>query len=297
MTAPRQVLPGTTYLFTRRCLQRLFLLVPSDEVTQAFGYLLAVSAERYGIILHACCVLSNHYHLVLTDPLGQVPRFAQELNGNLARYLNRLYDRFETVWAPGSYSAVALQDEGSVLEKAAYTLANPVAAGLVEQANTWPGLWSDPKVIGGAGQVFERPELFFDLEGELPEEAELVLVPPRGFTAGEFRRSLEGRLSDLERKESRTPDGKRRRFLGVKKVLAQHWWEHPGDKEPAGKLNPKVAAVDKWKRMEALEQARDFLDAYRVAFEKFRSGVRSVIFPPGTYLMRVSLGAACAQAG
>jgi putative transposase len=297
MTAPRQVLPGTTYLFTRRCFQRLFLIVPSEEVTRAFGYLLAVAAERYGIVLHAYCVLSNHYHLVLTDPGAQLPRFAQELNANLARFVNALHERSESVWAPGSYSRVALKDEGSVLEKAAYTLANPVSAGLVKQGRLWPGLWSDPRRVGVKGQVFERPALFFDAEGEMPEKATLVLVPPPGFTVGEFRRSLEGRLAQLERAKARNEDGSRRKFLGVKKVLAQEWWEHPGEKEPAGKLNPKVAAVDKWKRIEALEQARDWLAAYRVAFEKFREGARNVVFPPGTYLMRVSLGAACAPAG
>jgi len=297
MTAPRQVLPGTTYLFTRRCLQRLFLLVPSEEVTQAFGYLLAVAAERYGIVIHAYCVLSNHYHLVLTDPKAQLPRFAQELNGNLARFLNRLHERFESAWAPGSYSAVTLLDEGSVVEKAAYTLANPVAAGLVERGNHWPGLWSDPKLVGGEAREFERPAVFFDFEGEMPEKAELLLVPPPGVTASEFRRAVAGRLAELEHEAARTPEGKRRKFLGVKKVLAQEWWDHPGEKEPAGKLNPKVAAVDKWRRVQALDQARDWLDAYRVAFERFREGVRTVLFPPGTYLMRVSLGASCAQAG
>lgn len=297
MTAPRQVLPGTTYLFTRRCFQRTFLLVPSKELNEVFGYLLAVAAERYGIVIHVYCVLSNHYHLILTDPYAQLPRFAQELHGNLARFLNALHRRFESAWSPGSYSAVALQDEGAVLEKASYTLANPVAAGLVEQGSHWPGLWSDPKLIGGEGQSFERPDFFFDAEGEMPEEAVLAPVPPPGFTAGEFRKSLEARLSSKEREHARNPDGTRRKFLGVKKVLAQHWWEHPGEDAPVGALNPKVAAVDKWKRIEALDQAREFLDAYRIAFEKFRTGLRSVVFPPGTYLMRVSLGAACVPAG
>ena len=38
MTAPRQVLPGTTYLVTRRCAQRQFLLRPSKLVNEIFSY-------------------------------------------------------------------------------------------------------------------------------------------------------------------------------------------------------------------------------------------------------------------
>jgi putative transposase len=293
MTAPRQVLPGTTYLFTRRCFQRLFLLVPSAELTRAFGYLLAVAADRHGILVHAYCVLSNHYHLVITDPYGQVPRFAQELNANLARYLNATYRRCESVWAPGSYSAVALKDDEAVVEKAAYALANPVAAGLVEHGKLWPGLWSSPAWVG-MGRVFERPDFFFDEDGELPDEAVLELVPPRGFSAESFRESLEVQVAEKERQASRTKDGGRRRFLGVEKVLRQRWWQHPGGEQPMGALDPKVAAMDRWKRIEALEQARDWLEAYRAAFEKFRAGARDAVFPPGTWQMCVSLGAAVA---
>ncbi len=38
MTPPRQVLPGTTYLVTRRCAQREFLLKPSERTTAIFKY-------------------------------------------------------------------------------------------------------------------------------------------------------------------------------------------------------------------------------------------------------------------
>lgn len=298
MTAPRRVLPATTYLFTRRCLHRQFLLVPHAEVTQAFGYLLAVAADRYGILVHAACVLSNHYHLVVTDPFALLPEFARELNGNLARFLNTFHGRFESAWAPGSYSAVSLGDEETVLEKAAYTLANPVKAGLVAHGREWPGFWSSPSWIGdGLVLQFDRPECFFDEDGEMPEEAELAFVPPPGVGAEAFRRALEGRLSQLEREGSRTPDGARRSFLGLKRIMAQRWWETPARDVPAGALNPRVAAIDKWKRIEAKRMLRSFLEAYRKAYAKLCNGFRDVVFPPGTYQLRVRFGVTCAPAG
>ena len=49
MTAPRQVLPGTTYLVSHRCSERRFFLRPSRLGNDVFRYLLAVAAQRYGI--------------------------------------------------------------------------------------------------------------------------------------------------------------------------------------------------------------------------------------------------------
>jgi hypothetical protein len=59
MTAPRQVLEGTTYLVTRRTSERRCFLRPSKEINAIFGYLLASISERYGVLVHAVCVLSN----------------------------------------------------------------------------------------------------------------------------------------------------------------------------------------------------------------------------------------------
>jgi putative transposase len=67
MTAPRQILAGATYLVTRRCVQRQFLLRPSKTVNEVFRNVLAVATARFGFLVHAYCVLSNHYHIVVTD--------------------------------------------------------------------------------------------------------------------------------------------------------------------------------------------------------------------------------------
>ena len=50
MTAPRQVIPGSPYLVTRRCTQRQLLLRPDPIVNQVLRFCLAVAAERHGIL-------------------------------------------------------------------------------------------------------------------------------------------------------------------------------------------------------------------------------------------------------
>jgi len=80
MTAPRQVVPGTTWLITRRCSERRFFLRPSAETNEIFLYVLAVAAQRHRILVHVVCVLSNHYHLLVTDPDARLPAFMQYLD-------------------------------------------------------------------------------------------------------------------------------------------------------------------------------------------------------------------------
>jgi REP element-mobilizing transposase RayT len=108
-------------------------------VNRLFCYVLAVAAERYGLLVHAFCVLSNHYHLVVTDPRARLPEFQRYLDGLVARATNCCLGRWESFWDPDSYSAVRLESATDVLDKIVYVLANPVAAGLVRHGSEWPG--------------------------------------------------------------------------------------------------------------------------------------------------------------
>jgi len=292
MTAPRQILPGRTYLVTRRCLARHFFLRPSTVVNQVLAYVLALAAQRYGVQIHAYCVLSNHLHLVLTDPHARLPAFQQFLAAFVARALNAHLGRWEFFWAPGTYSAVALGSPEDVIAKAAYTLANPVAAGLVPTGHLWPGLWSAPDTIGTTLRV-KRPDHFFDKEGDLPEYVDLELKVPAGFSSTQdFRDRLQAELS---RQEQAARD-QNSAFLGVARVQAQSPFARPRPGEPRRQLSPRVAARDKWRRIELLQQLKSFLTDYWEALQLWREGKVDPVFPAGTYLMRVAHGVACAPA-
>jgi REP element-mobilizing transposase RayT len=65
----------------RRNPQRTFLLTPSVEVTTAVRFAYLLSAMKFGIQLHAVVVMSNHVHMVCTDPEGNLPKFMEEAKG------------------------------------------------------------------------------------------------------------------------------------------------------------------------------------------------------------------------
>lgn len=298
MTPPRRVLAGAVYLVTRRCSERRLFLRPSALTNEIFLYVLAVAARRYNVVVHAFCVLSNHCHLVVTDVEGQLPKFMQYLDSLVARAVNASLGRFEGFWASDrSYSAVEPVAPEDVVAKAAYVLANPVAARLVRRGAEWPGLWTAPEQIGSAKLVARRPEHFFDPKGHMPEQVELELVVPAGFaSAAEFRSALSAALEELEEAHQRDAAANGQGFLGVAGVLAQDPMSSPRSGEPRFERNPRVAARDKWKRIEALSQLRSFVEEYRAAWRAWTAGARDVLFPAGTYLMRILHGAQCAGA-
>lgn len=290
MTVPRRVVPGAIYLVTRRCAQRQFLLKPSPLANDVFLYLLALAAQRFEILVHAFCVMSNHYHLVVTDPKARLPAFHQLLDALVARALNAALGRCESFWAPNSYSAVTLVSPEDIADKTAYVLANPVAAGLVRSGRLWPGLWSAPEAIGGEPLDVRRPGHFFDPAGSLPEKLTLQLTPPPGFASAEvFREQLSACLVQREAQAARDVGGS---FLGVAGVLRQKASGRPSRGEARGRLSPRIAAHDKWKRFEALGRLMDFLRSYRSAWQARCDG-DAAVFPYGTYLLRVVHGVPC----
>ena len=296
MTVPRRVVPGATYLVSRRCTQREFLLKPSVLTNLIFKFVLAVAAARYGVLIHAVCVMSNHVHLVLTDPGANLPDFSRLLDGVVAKAMNALYGRWENFWAPSSYSAVTLVSPEDIVEKVAYTLANPAAADLVERGKEWPGVWSDPRLIGGPGELVPRPGHYFDEEGSMPETATLVFSAPAGFESVEtFRALVIARVTALEQQAAEERKTDRVAVLGARRVLKQRHTDRPAPGEPRRSLNPRIAAKDKWKRIEALGRLVSFLQEHREALLRFCRGERRVHFPHGTYLMRVRFGVACAS--
>ncbi|MEM7436531.1 MAG: hypothetical protein AAF436_15345 [Myxococcota bacterium] len=279
MTLPRRVLPGTTYLVTRRCTGRRFLLRPDRELNRAFLYCLALATEKYGIEVHALCVMSNHYHLVLTDPRGVLPLFTAWLNRQLAMCVKRLRDWDEVVWEPNvPVSAVELTSVEEVLDKVAYTLLNPVSAGLVRTPNQWPGAISLLRGLQRRKVVARRPRVWF--ANGAPETVRLRWVTPRGFSGvhtyhGALQALIDSRLRILH-KESR-------RYLGRLVVLRASFASRPARRKTRFGASPTFSALTRERWRESVKRLRAFRAAYRSAYLAWRDGQEDVEFPLGTW--------------
>jgi REP element-mobilizing transposase RayT len=291
MTAPRRVLPNRTYLITRRCSERRFFLRPDPQVIWIFEYLLALACERHGVELHGFVCMSNHYHLVVTDREGRLPEFQQYLNSLLARAVNCARGRWEAFWTRDSYNAVELLEDAVVLEKLAYTLLNPVRAGLVGRARAWGGATSAVMRFGGR-RLIARPSEFFS--EDMPEHVGLELVAPplqRGAST-QVDEQLADQIEAVEQEVAKSGF----KPMGMAAVLRQNWNGSPTTREPRRGLVPRIAARCAAVRIAAIVELQHWVEAYRTALACFRDGQREVVWPPGTYRMCSRLGCPAAAA-
>ena len=296
MTRSRSIVSSTTYLITRRCTRREFWVRPGSFLNQLVCYALAYAATLYGLEAHAVCVMSNHYHLIVTDPGGRLPEFEEWLNRTLAKAVNLLYARNGVLWEPErSYSAVELEDADSVLEKLVYVLVNPVAAGLVSHGKRWPGVRAAP-LEAGTTLGAKRPKLYFNPKGRLPRQSRVDLTKPPGFEDyddEQFGALLKQKVEEKEAELREEAQLEEREFQGCEEVLRQSPSGSPTTTEERDRLNPRVATRNKWSRVAALKRQQAFLEAYEEARLRFRAGEREVEFPYGTYWMRVHCGVRC----
>ena len=299
MTWPRRVVPGTTYLLTRRCTERRYLLVPRGITPKLVGYCIALAAQRHSIDLHALMVMSNHWHAVLTDPHGRVTEFARDVHALVARALNAHYGRWESLWSSQRLSLVELSDAEDVLEKLVYTTTNPVEAGLVERPRDWPGLRTLPEHILRAPRRMERPKTRFFRRSGLPESAELRLSRPAQWDqldlreyVDRYKERVRKRVDDL--RAHRLAEG--RGVLGVHALRRQRKDGRPKTSAPRRRPDPAIASRDPARRVALVTELRAFRDAYRDARKRWLGGHASVIFPQGTLLMRGWPGVRCERA-
>jgi len=262
---------------------------PDAETNEAFIYCLAVASERYDIDVLFTVAMSNHHHTGIYDRHGNYPAFLEYFHKLFAKCQNSLRRRWENFWSNEQTSVVRLVRAEDVLSKLVYSVCNPVEAALVEHALCWPGVSSLRPVLEGRPLMAKRPAHFFREEGSMPEVATLTFVRPQEF-AGLSERAwtslIAARVKEREKKFrlERAESGKR--VLGWREVLKQRWSSRPKPAERSRKLSPRVASKNKWRRIEALLENKRFLQAYRDARVALQAGIRTVLFPRGTYWLR-----------
>jgi putative transposase len=299
MSLPRQVIPGSDYMITRRCSERRFFLRPDYETNNAFIYCLALAARRAKVDVLFVVAMSNHYHAGLHDPDGNFPVFAEHFHALLARCQNAHLGRFENFWSSEPTSVVRLVQAEDVLEKMVYAYANPAAADLVDTHEDWPGVNSLPAALTTGQLTASRPAHFFRADGQQPELVSLPIVKPRQFdsyTHTEWSEIVVARVfaAEAQHRERRRVRG--RTVLGRAAVLAQNPLDSPDGGERHFGISPRIAAKSKWARIEALQRSRAFLERYKSAVKAWMAGVVEVMFPFGTYWMRRFARVTCGPA-
>jgi putative transposase len=255
---PRQIVPGQFYMLTRRTAQRQFVLRPDDETNETFLYCLAEAAQRFAIDIILPSVLSNHHHTVLFDRHGRIVEFTEHFHKMTARAMNALRGRCENLWSSEPPSLLRLVDAADVVDKLVYAATNPVKDHLVERVHQWPGVNGLGDLLRARKIVAKRPRHFFSANGSMPDEVTLELViPPELGDADEIRATLRERVAAVEAATAEARHRSGAPVLGRRAILHQSWRASPSTPEQRGDLSPRIAARDRWSRLEALVRDRN----------------------------------------
>lgn len=114
-----------------------------------FIELLRESIELWDVRVSAYCLMSNHYHLLIQTPMGNLSRFMRHLNSVYTQRYNRAHGCDGQLFR-GRYKAILVEEDSYLLELVRYIHRNPLRAGMVEEIDQYawishPGYLSSAK--------------------------------------------------------------------------------------------------------------------------------------------------------
>jgi REP element-mobilizing transposase RayT len=130
--------PGAFYHVTSRGNEQRDVFKSNRDREKFLSYLES-STVRYGAVIHAYCLMSNHYHLLLKTPQGNLSQIMRHINGAYTTYFNIKRKRAGHLFQ-GRYKAILVEADTYAQELSRYLHLNPVRAAMVAQPEEHP--WS-----------------------------------------------------------------------------------------------------------------------------------------------------------
>jgi putative transposase len=154
----RIVYPGAYYHVMSRGNEQKEIF-KSQRDREKFLEYLASANERYGAIIQAYCLMSNHYHLLLETPEGNLPQIMRHINGAYTTYFNVKRKRSGHLFQ-GRYKAILVDADSYAAELSRYIHLNPIRVGLAERSEDYP--WSSYRSYIGQSPppIGSRPNSF-----------------------------------------------------------------------------------------------------------------------------------------
>jgi putative transposase len=113
---------------------------------ERFYAYLGKAVERYGIKIHAYCLMTNHYHLLVETPQANLSRTMKWINVSYAAYFNRKRNRKGHLFQ-GRFKSILVQADEYLKHLSRYIHLNPLRAGMVNDISAYE--WSSYPALSG----------------------------------------------------------------------------------------------------------------------------------------------------
>jgi len=122
--------PGAFYHITSRGNEKKKIFKRQSDRKKFISYLESAT-ERYGALIHVFCLMTNHYHILMETPSGNISQIMQHINGAYTTYFNAKRQRSGHLFQ-GRYNAILVDINEYAKELSRYIHLNPVRAGMVD---------------------------------------------------------------------------------------------------------------------------------------------------------------------
>ena len=112
---------------------------------------MAEVCHRFNWVIHSYCLMTNHYHLIVETPDGNLSRGMRHLNGVYTQRFNSKHKRVGHLFQ-GRYKAILVDKNSYLLELCRYVVLNSVRAKMVDAPGNWQ--WSSFLVTIGKQEGF-----------------------------------------------------------------------------------------------------------------------------------------------
>jgi len=153
--------PGAFYHVLNRGHRKEAIVMDERDKERFLSYL-ARMARQFSVLVHSYCLMTNHYHLILETPEGNLSRAMHWLNVSYAAYYNRRHNYTGHVFQ-GRFKALLVDADQYLESLSRYIHLNPVQAGIESYA--WDYAWSSCRYFVGSRNVPDWLEVNRILEG------------------------------------------------------------------------------------------------------------------------------------
>ena len=96
------------------------------------------ATQRYNAVIHAYCLMNNHFHLILETPTGNLSQIMRHINGAYTTYFNVKRKRSGHLFQ-GRFKAILVEADEYAAELSRYIHLNPVRAGIATKPEDYQG--------------------------------------------------------------------------------------------------------------------------------------------------------------
>jgi putative transposase len=162
--------PDAFYHVTARGNEKKDIFKSQKDREKFFSYLESATT-RYGAVIHVYCLMSNHYHLLLETPRGNLSQIMQYINSSYTTYYNVKRKRSGHL-LQGRYKAILVDSDAYATELSRYIHLNPVRVGIVQVPADYPWM-SYRYYIGDEAPVWLKTGFILGFFGKEIQQARI----------------------------------------------------------------------------------------------------------------------------